>query len=80
MLHDGPSRLPSEAVPISSSLSMLTRHGRTTYFVYQSPFDSHPAEDRPARRRRIATFVRQQLASQKELADAFGLTPVLNFK
>ncbi|MDE0622203.1 MAG: hypothetical protein OXH83_11065 [Bryobacterales bacterium] len=59
---------------------MLTRHGRTTYFVYQSPFDSHPAEDRPARRRRIATFVRQQLASQKELADAFGLTPVLNFK
>lgn len=55
---------------------MLTRHGRTTYFVYQSPFDSHPAEDRPARRRRIATFVRQQLASQKELADAFGLTPV----
>lgn len=68
--------LPSEVIPISSSLSMLSRDGRTTYFLYQSPFDSHPAQDRPARSRRIATFVRQQLASQKQLADAFGLTPV----
>ena len=70
------AQLPAEVIPISSSLSMLSRDERTTYFLHQSPFDSHPAEDRPARSRRIATFARQQLASQKQLADAFGLTPV----
>ena len=72
----GSGPLPSEAVPISSSLSMLTRDGSTKYFLHQLPFDSHPADDRPARRRRIASFARQRLASQKQLADAFGLTPV----
>ena len=25
----------SEAIPISSALGMLTRHGRTTYFLYE---------------------------------------------
>ena len=65
-----------DATPISPALSLATRDGRITYFLYLDPFDSHPADDQRARRRRIAGFVRHRLASQRQVAAAFGLSPV----
>ena len=65
---------PADAIPINSALSMISRDGATTYFVYLQPIYSHADEDRRARNRMIGQFVDGGLASAKEIIAAFGVS------
>ena len=57
---------PADTVAISSTVSMISRDGTTTYFVYLQPICSHANEDSNARNRMIGQFAVTGLASHKE--------------
>ncbi len=63
-----------DAVPIGARHSMQTEDGVTTYFLYLDVIDQHPAGDAAERRLRIARFADMKVASQAEIAAAFGVS------
>lgn len=65
---------PPQAVPIGRVWSMLEADGWTTYMRYLDVVDGHPADDKPARLRRMAQIAHLRHATQGEIAEAFGVT------
>ena len=53
---------------------MLETHGWTSYMRYLDIVDGHPADDKPARLRRMAQIAHLGQATQLEIAAAFGVT------
>ena len=53
---------------------MVSDEGMTTYYNFQLPFDQHPADDRQAMLIRIAKFSALGSATQKQLAEAYGVS------